>query len=291
MATKREEDKGGETRRVSQIEKEVHETEELRNCHISPNGRGLGWRKQRPDHRDAAFLYSVPHGLALALPPKAEVSQLPIWDQGQLGSCTGNGIGYCLLHDGVKQKILKPNDIPSRLQIYWGERWIEGSIQEDAGAEIRDGIKFIAKYGACLESGPNGWPYDPSKFTQRPPNNCWKEALKYQGLRYRVVPQTTIAIRSCIAEGFPVVYGFTCYPGLDSNEASKTGYIPMPGSNEAPIGGHCVAIVGYDDNTRRFKIRNSWGTGWGDKGYGYFDYEYVIRTDLSSDFWTVRVIG
>jgi C1A family cysteine protease len=87
------------------------------------------------------------------------------------------------------------------------------------------------------------------------------------------------------------VFGFECYSGLDSDQAEETGYIPMPRQGEDPIGGHCVVAVGYDDATRRFKIRNSWTEEWGDKGYGYMDYEYVIDPTKSSDLWTVRTVG
>jgi C1A family cysteine protease len=209
-------------------------------------------------------------------------------------NCTGNGVNFVIQYDLVirrKKPKVKATDVLSRLMTYYGERWLEGSINDDAGAEIRDGIKFTAKYGTCLEDGPDSWPYDILKFKQRPPDSCWEVAKHYQALRYRTVLQNTQALRGCIAEGYPIVFGFTCYSGLDSDEASTTGYVPMPRQNEDPIGGHCVALVGYDDATRRFKFRNSWSEEWGDKGYGYFDYEYVTRPDLSSDFWTVRTVG
>lgn len=265
-----------------------------------PNrGHGLGWRRQLMDHRDAAFTYSVPTHIAQKpLPPKSFLPELPIWDQGQLGSCTGNGVGAVLLFDAVKQGILGKEAILSRLMIYWMERWMEGTLNEDAGAEIRDGLKVVARYGSCLESGPDSWPYDITKFTQRPPDHCWTAALKFQALNYRPVPQNSVSLRGCLAEGFPVVFGFTCYPELDEDQVANTGLLPMPGSGENPIGGHCVVLWGHDDERRLYTVRNSWGTGWGarpegaqQRGYFYMPYEYVHRSDLSSDFWTVRVVG
>jgi C1A family cysteine protease len=271
-----------------------HPAHDNYNPHITPKCRGLGWRRDKLDKRDHLFTYQVPDKVAVKIPSRKVLPELPIWDQGQLGSCTANGVNFIIQYDLIcrrKKPKLKETDILSRLMTYYGERWLEGSINDDAGAEVRDGIKFMAKYGACLEDGPNSWPYDILKFKQKPPDPCWEIAKHYQALRYRPVPQNTQALRGCIAEGYPIVFGFECYSGLDSDQAEETGYIPMPKQGEDPIGGHCIAIVGYDDATRRFKIRNSWSEEWGDKGYGYMDYEYVIDPTKSSDFWTVRTVG
>ncbi len=259
--------------------------------HVTPKGHGLGWKPQLPDHRDCLYTYRAPLHIAQDLPPKAEVAQFPIFDQGQLGSCTGNGIAFAVLFDAVKQGLLQPTDVPSRLFIYWGERDMEGTTDSDAGANIRDGIQFVAKNGVCLESGPDSWPYDTSQFTVCPPDSCWQAAVKFEAVQYQSVPQVAQSLRGCIAEGYPVVFGFTCYEGLESEDATNTGMVPMPGPQENPLGGHCVAAVAYDDSTRLFKCRNSWSDQWGDHGYFYLPYEYLLRPDLSSDFWTIRLLG
>ena len=249
----------------------------------------LGCIPQTPDHRDALFSYSVSAVVAKDLPAQIDLPQLPIWDQGDLGSCTGHGINRIVLFDAVKQGLLKASDIPSRLMTYWGERAMEGTINYDAGAQIRDGIKFIAKYGTCLEDGTSSWPYIVSKFKDRPPSKCWKAALQFQALRYMPIRQTTQELRGCLAEGYPIVFGFVVYPEIE--DVGSDGILPMPSIDNGPLGGHCVAIVGYNDITRLFKCANSWGEGWGDKGYFYMPYEYMVRTDLSMDFWTIRTVG
>lgn len=258
---------------------------------ISPQGRGLGWNPDRPDHRDlyySAPLQSVP------LPDKIDLRpQMPaVYDQESIGSCTANAIAGSIEFERMKQGLDKDpapgKTTPSRLMIYFLEREMEGNIDNDSGAFIRDGIKSVAKIGTCFE---DLWPYDISKFTQKPPQNCYTAAVKDKAVRYSRVVQMAQQLRGCLAAGYPFVFGFVCYPGLESPETATTGMLPMPGPREDPIGGHAVLGVGYDDSTRRFTIRNSWGEKWGDKGYFYMPYEYVQRSDLSDDFWTIRLMS
>ncbi len=71
---------------------------------------------------------------------------------------------------------------------------------------------------------------------------------------------------------------------------AKTGNMPMPKSGENPIGGHAVLAVGYDNEDRVFIVRNSWGEGWGDAGYFYMPYAYLLDDNLSDDLWTIRLV-
>lgn len=255
----------------------------------TPNGRGLGWRRSRPDHRDSAFKFQAPLEVARAIPSHKDLrpQDVPIYDQGALGSCTANGTA-ALLHFVRKKHRQKTPAPPSRLMIYYNTREIEDTIPYDAGAEVRDALKAAAKYGACFE---DLWPYDIDKFTQKPPQNCYAVGQKDQAVIYRPVDQAAYAIKSCLASGYPITFGFNCYPEIDSDEVAKTGVLPMPKPNEKDVGGHCVVLMGYDDSGRYFIVRNSWGTEWGDKGYFYMPYEYVLRNDLSSDFWMIQTSG
>jgi C1A family cysteine protease len=72
---------------------------------------------------------------------------------------------------------------------------------------------------------------------------------------------------------------------------AQTGIVPMPSPQEQLLGGHCVVAVGYDDAQQRFIVRNSWGEGWGKNGYCTMPYAYLTDTDLSSDFWTIRLVA
>lgn len=244
-----------------------------------------GWRPDSLDQRDHVFKLARP---AVALPKTFDLtkSMPPVYDQGDLGSCTANAIAAALQFDRRKQKL--PDYFLSRLMIYLEERRIEGTINEDAGAEIRDGMKVCAKLGACDEKL---WPYTISKFTKQPPAPAYKNALLTQALDYARVDQTALAIKRALYAGFPVVFGFAVYESFESNKVAQTGIVPMPGAHEAVIGGHAVALVGYEDAKKQFIVRNSWGTSWGIKGYFRMPYDYVVNPDLADDFWVVHAVG
>jgi C1A family cysteine protease len=245
-----------------------------------------GWVRDLPDHRDA--LYSAPGAGLQALPPKVDLRPQcpPIYDQGQLGSCTGNGIAGAIEFDQMKEK-LKQVFVPSRLFIYYNERSMEGTVSSDSGAQIRDGIKSVAKQGVCDEKL---WPYDIAKFADKPPAGCYQAAKQHAAVSYQRLVQALAQMKGCLASGYPFVFGFTVYESFESPAVAKTGQVPMPASTETVLGGHCVVAVGYDDAQQRFIIRNSWGTAWGMEGYCTMPYPYLGQNDLSSDFWTIRLV-
>jgi C1A family cysteine protease len=192
-----------------------------------------------------------------------------------------------LQFERIKQK-LTPNFIPSRLFIYYNERVVEHTVNSDSGASIRDGIKSVAKQGDCPETE---WPYDITKFTQKPLPQCYHDALKYKAVQYQKLVQSANQMKGCLASGYPFVFGFTVYDSFESQPVAQTGVVPMPGSTERVLGGHCVVAVGYDDSQQRFIVRNSWGTSWGIQGYCTMPYAYLTDPDLASDFWTIRLVS
>ncbi|MPQ87117.1 C1 family peptidase [Pseudomonas sp. MAFF 730085] len=246
-----------------------------------------GWIRDLPDHRD--HLYAAPPAMLVALPPSVDLRPQcpPVYNQGQLGSCTANGIAGAIQFDRMKQK-LTPLFEPSRLFIYYNERVIEHTVDSDSGAMIRTGIKSVGVQGDCPESE---WPYDITKFTVKPPQKCYTDAKKYKAVQYQKVAQNLNQMKGCLAAGYPFVLGFSVYESLESEEVTKTGIVPMPASTEKMLGGHCVLAVGYDDAKQRFIIRNSWGDAWGMKGYGTLPYGYLMDENLSSDFWTIRIVA
>jgi C1A family cysteine protease len=241
-----------------------------------------GWLPDLPDQRD--HLYGVVRKIPAKLPAKVDLRPgcSPVEDQQELGSCTANALAGALEYLMKKDKV-KYADL-SRLFIYYNERVIEGSVRADSGAMIRDGIKTLAKQGACREKS---WPYDVTKFAKKPPKTCYTEALDYQILSYARI-NTIDEMRACLADGFPVVFGFSVYDGFESQKVARTGILEMPGKGERLLGGHAVLAVGYDDASKRLIVRNSWGPKWGTKGYFSMPYGYVTDRNLSDDFWTVR---
>jgi C1A family cysteine protease len=246
-----------------------------------------GWLRDNPDQRD--HLYAAPVEHLAKLPAAVDLRSHcpPVYDQGELGSCTANGIGAALQFERMKQH-LKPNFIPSRLFIYYNERVIEHTVNSDSGAQIRDGIKSVGQQGDCPETE---WPYDIAKFETKPPAPCYKDAVKYKAVEYQRIVQSLNQMKGCLASGYPFVFGFTVYDSFESQQVAKSGVVPMPSPSEKVLGGHCVVAVGYDDAQQRFIIRNSWGTGWALHGYCTMPYAYLTDANLASDFWTIRLVA
>jgi C1A family cysteine protease len=211
----------------------------------------------------------------------------PVYDQGQLGSCTANSIGGAVQFEQMKQK--KKSFVPSRLFIYYNERAMEHTINSDAGAQIRDGIKSVNKIGVCPETL---WPYsdDNKRFMIKPSAPCYKQAANNQVLSYQRVTQTLVQMKGCLADGYPFVFGFSVYDNMYSDKVTKTGILSLPGPKDKLEGGHAVMAVGYDDANQWFIIRNSWGKDWVDKGYFYMPYAYITDSNLADDFWTIRLV-
>ena len=245
-----------------------------------------GWIPDLPDARD--HLYAAPAPVMRALPAQANLRGQcpPVYDQGQLGSCTGNAIAAAIQFERMKQN-LSPDWVPSRLFIYYNERAIEGTINTDSGAQIRDGIKSVASQGVCPETD---WPYDISKFAVPPPQQDYTAALANRVVSYSRLVQNLNLLKGCLASGYPFVFGFTVYENFESQAVAQNGIVPMPAPSEKVVGGHAVLAVGYDDQTQRFLVRNSWGTGWGMNGYFSMPYGYVTDANLADDLWTVRLI-
>jgi C1A family cysteine protease len=247
---------------------------------------GYGWNRDLPDGRD--FMYGAPPEVVRKLPESVDLRSgcPPVYDQGQLGSCTANAIGGALEFAQIKQKQANPFT-PSRLFIYYNERVIEHTVDSDSGAQIRDGVKSVHKLGAPPETD---WPYDINKFTQKPPEQAFKDAKNYQTIVYQRVTPTLGQLKGCLASGFPFVFGFTVYESFESEEMAKSGHLRMPLSAEKQLGGHAVLAVGYQDSSQSFIVRNSWGTDWGIKGYFTMPYPYLLQGTLASDFWTIRSV-
>jgi C1A family cysteine protease len=173
--------------------------------------------------------------------------------------------------------------------IYWGERAIEGTKDEDSGANGDDGMTFLQTKGVCPETT---WPYDPTRFAEKPPVRAWAEATQHKIGDPITIDNTNLnEIKSCLASGYPIAFGFIVYSDLESDKVAATGLLPMPTKGEESIGGHEVLMVGYDDATRHFKVRNSWGPGWGIQGYFLMPYAYATNPDFAGDFRSARLVS
>ena len=245
-----------------------------------------GWIPDLPDQRD--YQYAAPLEIIGALPASVDLTSAcpPVYDQGQLGSCTANAIAGAIEFDQIKQN-LSPIFVPSRLFIYYNERAMEGTVNSDSGAQIRDGVKSVGNQGACPE---DMWPYNIADFQVQPTDACYQAALQHKAILYQRVTRNLAQMKGCLASGYPFIFGFTVYESFESAEVAQTGHAPLPQQREKVLGGHAVCAVGYDDANQWFIARNSWGTGWGMKGYFTLPYAYLTSRSLASDFWTIRVV-
>jgi len=238
-----------------------------------------GWLPGLPDERDFKFA---------AVPKKKEPSTVdlsaytgPVLNQGTLGSCTANAIAAAIYHAKEKQG---KQFAASRLFIYYNERVLINTVNEDSGAYIRDGFKTINKYGAPEEMR---WPYIIDRFKEKPSSDAYRQALENQSIRYYSVSPSSAQVKGALIAGFPVVFGFMVFDSFFRITKSKPT-MQMPKKGEVLQGGHAVIAVGYSNRRKAFKIQNSWGTKWGDKGFFWMPYAYLDDTDYTADFWVLE---
>lgn len=244
----------------------------------------LGWIPDVPDQRDLTYKVGKPMILPLSVDLRSQMP--PVYDQGDLGSCTANAIAAAFEYSQVKGG--RADFMPSRLFIYYEERKMEGTIESDAGAMIRDGVKAINKIGVVSETQ---WPYDEKKFTDQPTPRVYGDARFHRSVQYQRVAQSVNLMRQCLAQGNPFVFGFTVYDSFLSDEIAETGAVPMPSQSEDAQGGHAVLAVGYDHAAQHFIVRNSWGSAWGAAGYCTMPYPYLLDSNLCDDLWTIQTVA
>ena len=268
---------------------------------------GLGWLRELPDPRDwileqhdtAAAMFSrplfqgagyAPLGGPATLPSSVDLSKWcsPIENQGALGSCVAQAtVG---LVEYIENRARGRWIDASRLFTYKMARQLDGFVG-DTGAYVRTGIKSLRLFGAPPEKH---WPYVIERFDEDPPAFVFAYGQSYRAIRYYRLDSAgqrranlLNLIRSVISSELPVVFGYLVY-----SFGNARGEFPMPDTGAAPYGGHAVLAVGYDDERvidgyrGALKIRNSWGTAWGEGGYGWLPYGYVLE-GLSSDFWVI----
>ena len=200
----------------------------------------------------------------------------PVRDQGQQGGCTG--FAGCALMD---HRWLRNGHIFAPGDLYWNELDLEGNVGTDSGAMIRDCMKALQRRGVCLEKDD---PYTELAYKTAPSVQAVSGALGFSIRTYHRL-HTWDDMRAAIHAGNPVDIGFTVYESFESDEVAKTGIVPMPKWGEEKLGGHSVAVFGY--NTEYAIVKNSWGLDWGDKGWFYLPKKFFTMSRVS-DLWIIQ---
>ncbi len=271
--------------------------------------RRMGWIPDYPDFRDYTektgeireALGAVALLKAKGVPASVDLRKWcsPVEDQKNLGSCTAHaGAGIIEYYE---RKAFGRHIEASRLFLYKVTRNLM-KMKGDTGGFLRTTMGAMVLFGVPPEEY---WPYadDENAFDREPPAFCYAFAQNFQAIKYfRHDPPGTKAeeilnrIKAYLAKGHPAMFGFTVYNSIE--QAEKTGRIPFPSPKEKIEGGHAIVAVGYDDKMKiknnygktetigALLIRNSWGKVWGEKGYGWLPYEYVLK-GLAEDFWAV----
>lgn len=278
---------------------------------------GMGWLPDYPDIRDYTFqskelmskkdIHALvsPTGLGKAdrvtLPESVDLRRWcsPVEHQGEIGACTAHaGVGMTEYYE--KRAFGKHIDA-SRLFLYKATRNL-AELHGDSGAFIRSTMGALVLFGVPPEKY---WPYTDRApdFDMEPSAFCYSFAENYKSIRYfrhdpaQLSEEAVLgSVKKSLAAGVPAMFGFTVYSSME--HARGTGKIPFPTGNERILGGHAVVAVGYDDGMEvrnpdsdvptvgALLVRNSWGESWGDGGYGWLPYEYVLRA-VAIDFWSI----
>lgn len=247
--------------------------------------------KAHENHRDIAIQQGPD---STTLPTASDFSNEfpPVYDQKDIGSCTANA-GCGALEYLLKKKLGDSLVPQSRQFLYHVERLISENIHDqnqtaqDCGAQMFEVPMALHRYGSCPESM---WPYEPtSNYAQKPTDECFQTAKTMfagQKVIHSFVPRDLIAMKTLLSQGIPIVFGISVYASFMD---PVNGLILMPGDEEQKIGGHALIVTGYNDDTQRFTVRNSWGSDWGVNGHCYIPYDYIMNPELAQGRYAIQL--
>jgi len=222
------------------------------------------------------------------LPPRVDLRPYltPVEDQGDTSSCVANATAGAYEYLMKRHRGDDAYDV-SRLFIYFNARKLDGSESEDGGSQIEQAINGLKQFGACSETT---WPFDESLVLDEPAEEAYQEAQAFLVEHVKSVPVDLDAWKHALAEGNPIIFGVRLFDSFDKQR--KKGLVPLPTSKELSReshGAHAMLCVGYSDRDSVFIVRNSWGNDWGDEGYCYMPYDYVMNADFNlGDAWIIQ---
>lgn len=208
-----------------------------------------------------------------------------VYDQGYIGACTAFSIAKGMF-ELLRAKAGLLHVEMSAMFLYWNERSAEHTTKTDAGAHLTDGLAVLLHEGCAPEEAfPLVDNHDHDAILAVPPPAAFEAAKQYKikdatHLHTLYAMKHAVVNMGCFVGGFDVFSGDN---GIEGTEAYTKGTIGMPGPNETVLGGHALCVVGYDDATQMFLVRNSWGSSYGLGGYFWMPYQYALQ--FGSDMW------
>jgi len=245
-----------------------------------------GYRFKEPAPDAKQFVHSA-SGIA-QLPPKVDLRPFmtSVEDQRQTNSCSANATAGAYEYL-MKRHLGEASYDVSRMFMYFNARAAAGEAITDDGAALSDVIQGLQQNGACSEET---WPFAEENVNDEPDAQAFDEASEFLVEDVQQIPTELEAWKTSLAMGNPIIFGLKLFGSFDKQR--KPGLVPAPSAAEAQRashGGHAMLCVGYSDADNVFVVRNSWGAGWGDKGYCYIPYSYVMNDDYNfGDSWTIH---
>jgi hypothetical protein len=266
------------------------------------------WIPDLPSDQDV--VYVAPGDELLAREDLRGLTQAA-FDQGTLGSSVANALA------GAYQMVLKKQGqsvfLPARLFLYYNQRQMSqvppskdyfkslGAVKYmlqrrrsilkgehadgDTGGSIRDGLISLATQGICPETL-----WNPGKWTDVPSVEAYAAAAEHKVVSFERLPRNLNTIKACLAEGFPVIFGFALCECFESVGVAASGILNVPKLKEQILGGHAGVLLTYDDTYQRCMVRNSFGRTWGMSGNFTIPYAYLMNSNLVDDFWMIRSV-
>jgi Papain family cysteine protease len=253
----------------------------------TPDGGQIRLGSYRPDKKNPNDKTYKSSRSTDDLPSKVDLRphMTPVENQGNSNSCTANAMAGA--YEYLAKRVKGSTHDVSRLFIYYNARDLDGAPDSDEGTYLRSCVKVLKKYGTCAETT---WPFDLHRIFEPPHEEAYTEATNFLIEDAYRVKVDLDAMRQCLADGYPFTFGLDLFSSFQ--KAGSKGLVPMPDpDSEQHDGGHAMLCVGYSDADKVFIVRNSWGAGWGDRGYCYIPYDYMTNPDLNGDLWAIRHVA
>lgn len=207
----------------------------------------------------------------------------PVTHQGKTSSCSGHAMA-ALCYAKLKRNCMKADPLSANFIYFIGRKW-DSTQNADLGSYLQGCAEAVRAYGACLE---DVWPNDPERIMEDPFVDAWADAYSRRIFSPARIEMGLDIFKRFLDAQYPIACVAYIFEGFRYPGNNRQNFVPMPKPDHAPEELHSIVITGYDDDQECFRIRNSWGESWGEKGYAWIPYEYLTFRNFGSNFWIVK---